>query len=384
MNIQGRQSTMDGSTVRITCPEEGPAGPAPKHGGGVKTPAGKWISRGNGLRDGMRSRVVFPADMAEEIADMTDACIEQHEPTSVIEAWLVSEIARTTVQYRRAGLALDSDPERLQERARGPEWETDRNAVVTTLVGRLKKDAYGVIRKIEALKHGAEWALYMWQGLEENVASTGQLTEAQRDRAYDLLGVPVEIRPGSRKVPAADATLELRSLIDGEIRRLQALLPGLIESDRKLRAQAIAGTHLEPDALTRTRKSNESRAHSRLRWATATLERLRAGVPAESLIDHETGAPIKPGPTPAARVRPGTAKGSAARTTAAPTSAHAAAAAPPDGTAKVPQWPQHWPREDREAMTLAWFTLQNEPLMRRAPAPAPPPAASPEPPAAAG
>jgi hypothetical protein len=345
-----------------------------KRGGGVKTPEGKWVSRGNGLRDGMRSRVVFPANMAEEIADLTDAYIEDYVPRNVIEAWLVSEIARTTVQYRKAGAQLDADPARVKERARGPEWEVDRNAVVTALVGRLKRDAYGVIRKTEAIKQGAEWALYMWQGLEDNVASTGHLTEAQRDRAYDLLGEPVELRPASRKLPASDAPDELRTLFRREIARLQALLPGLVARDQKLRAQAAEGVPLEPDAITRTIKSNESRAHRRLRWATETLDKLRAGVPAESLIDPETGAPIRPGPMPAPRAP-------ARKAGASPSAATAAAprrAQGPQPADVLPTMPQHWPRDVREALTLLGVTIISERQDR--PATTPPPAPGPAPP----
>jgi hypothetical protein len=261
-------------------------------------------SRENGLKDGLRSKVLFPEEMAREIAAVVVELTPIHTPRNRLERWLVAEIARTRVQYQRCGALLDQDMIRVHERIVGPEWEQDRTDVAARLAGRIRKDPYRFVRLVQASKQGTELMIYHWECLEECLLSNGKLSEAQMDKAFDLLGVPVEYRDGSLKVPAADNTQELGKLVGRELTRLRASLPGRCDKDEQLRHRAAQGEALEPDATTRRHKSDEARAFNRLKWATATLDKLKAGVPAASLIDPETKRPIEPGPPIVAVARP--------------------------------------------------------------------------------
>jgi hypothetical protein len=308
-------------------------------------------SRENSLKDGLRSKVLFPEAMARRIAAELPVLTRIHSPRNEHEAWLVSEIARTKVQYQRCGELLDRDAVRIHERIVGDEWEEDRIDAAARLAARIRKDAYRNARLAESSLQGAELFLYHWGCLADSVASTGTWTDVQRERAFDLLGVPEEHRAGSLKVPAVNDTKGLLKLVARETTRLKERLPALRIKDQLLRERAADGETLPPDATTRRRRSDESRAYTRMKWATETLERLKAGAPPSTLIDPETKRPIEPGPAFVTVTKPAAEPAPAAPADPAP-----APAGRPLDPRDVPL-PEDCPDDIREALAVARATF---------------------------
>jgi hypothetical protein len=340
------------STEIPNVPPEGPAEEtaASGRGGGVKTDEGKAVSRGNALRDGLRARVVFPAHMAEAITERTGEIAAQRSPQTGYEWFLVGEMGRSSVQYETASNLLIEDAARVASRADGPEWDIDRRAGAARLGGRIRRDPERISLQLAATKHGTEWLLSTWQRLGDCLRSNGRWTDDQRELAFDLRGVPLVLREGSVKVPAADDQAALARLVEREIALLQASQSRRAIDDQARRKRAARGAAGEPDSETRRLKSNASRAFGRLKWAEATFDKLRRGASPSSLIDPETNRPIQPAPPP----------------TAAP---HAApkngATAPPEPTSaadqpvpKPPSFPPGCPPDGRAMLGLVWATLQ--------------------------
>jgi hypothetical protein len=70
---------------------------SPERGSG-RTPEGSDASRRNALRDGCRSRVVFPAEMAARIDAREARLTEKLKPDGELESMLVREMARAGEQ----------------------------------------------------------------------------------------------------------------------------------------------------------------------------------------------------------------------------------------------------------------------------------------------
>src|SRR4051795_4330999 len=83
------------------------------------------------------------------------------------------------------------------------------------------KDPARVARALSRTKQGADWLLERWEGLGAVLRSNGAWDEAQRRLAFDLLGVPGELRDGSLRIPAAADTPALAALVEAQLARLR-------------------------------------------------------------------------------------------------------------------------------------------------------------------
>jgi hypothetical protein len=239
-----------------------------------------------------------------------------------------------------------------------PGWDGDRGARAARLGGRLAEDPTRIARELALTKQGTEFLLYNWECLEAIVQSEGRWTEPQRDLAYDLLGVPHVVRMGTVKVPAGDDTAALRTLVVREIERLRISLPRLELEDAAERARAVEGVPTPPDAETLRLKSAASRAHTRLKWAEVTFDKLRRGADPSSLIDSETGRPIEAGPQPVAAPKAVPSPPRAAAASARPDPAAAPAPAPTKPIGKPLPYPEECTPETQELLGLLWETFQ--------------------------
>jgi hypothetical protein len=256
------------------------AGATPKkRGGGPKTAAGKESSKRNSLRHGLMARVVLPDDLAAAAAERTAELAAEFLPGSPYEAWLVGEMARAIAKIDRCAELTIVDLQRSIDRA-ALCWDGDRRAYIEDLGARLPKDPARVARALGATKQGCDWLLERWEGLGEVLQSNGAWDERQRRLAFDLLGVPDELRDGSRKVPPACDAPALAALVAAQVDRLgeeqEATLNALDEATQAL---AAAGMAIEEDAATRRLRRYEASARRELRWSLAELRRVRAEFP---------------------------------------------------------------------------------------------------------
>ena len=121
------------------------------------------------------------------------------------------------------------------------------------------------------------------------------LNYAQRGLLFDVLGVPLPLRDGNRRVPAADNGPALIALIEQEIARHEAnLINTLNQRDRDDQQEAVRSPTTYIDKTRRQLRSDHARCFKRLTWAENVLARLQSGVPASTIIDPRTKRPINP------------------------------------------------------------------------------------------
>jgi hypothetical protein len=252
--------------------------------------------------------------MQERIDIREEELTAEHEPTNAMERMLISEMARSGVQVdvNHARLLVHS---KLMQETVDEWWEDDRRQAANNLAARLAKDPGRVAQRLEASLHGALWCLEQWRGLRASAAANGGLTEPQRQLLFDLMGISPLSRDHNERVPAADDKEALLALVAAEVKRLERRIELVLKPRDKMAQTKVREGIKEPqDPESRNHRSNESRAHKRLRWAMDTFTALRRGVAPATIIDPETGQPLRP-QAPAAPA-PGSPAASTAPTTA--------------------------------------------------------------------
>jgi hypothetical protein len=153
------------------------------------------------------------------------------------------------------------------------DWHDERTWDASRLGARLASDPCQVAGHLEDSLQGANWKLDRWRLLAAEAAENQGLDEPQRQLAFDLLGVPRELRRGTSRVPAGHDVAGLKALCAREIKRLETRVVLELEGrDKRARARARLGLPVTAnDTVTRRIKSNESRAHKRFVWALVTL-----------------------------------------------------------------------------------------------------------------
>jgi hypothetical protein len=229
-----------------------------------RTPGGSEQSRRNSLKNGLRSCVVFPEDMAERIAERKSKLRAEHKPAGVLEETLIDEIARTGVQVDRAQELMLDDVARVQRNIE-LSWDGDRRQQSRNTTARLARDPVRVANQLEQTKQGAELCLDWWRGLGESVVAHGRLTEEQRQVAFNLLGTPPQLRDTTARVPAGDDTEGLAALVARDVKRLEDRLAHTLAShDALAREAGRQGLPVMLDKVTRQLRSDEARAVKRM------------------------------------------------------------------------------------------------------------------------
>jgi hypothetical protein len=337
MNDTGQPETAtDGSTARSS----------------GRTAEGSRASRRNSLGDGGRSRIVFPVDIQERIDIREEELTADHEPTNAMERMLISEMARSGVQVDVNHARVVAHGKLMQETV-DDWWEDDRCQAADNLAARLAKDPGRVAKRLEASLHGALWCLEQWRGVGASAAANGGLSAPQRQLVFDLMGISPLSRDHAERVPAADDKEALIALVAREVQRLERRIELVLKPrDKMARTKVRDGLKEPQDPESRNHRSNESRAHKRLRWAMDTFTALRRGVSPATIIDPETGQPLQ-AQAPAASA---SAPGSPAASTA-PQRDHPQP--PPDDPIPLPPGLSEF---DQEMLTL--FGAAVRPLLR--------------------
>ena len=132
-------------------------------------------------------------------------------------------------------------------------------------------------------------------GLADVVRSKNSLNDDQRGLLFDVLGVPLPLRDGTRRVPAANNGPALIALIEQEIARHEANSSNTLnQRDQDDQEEAMRSPSTYNDKTRKQLRSDHARALKRLVWAEDVLDRLRHGVPASTIIDPRTRRPIDP------------------------------------------------------------------------------------------
>ncbi len=201
----------------------------------------------------------------------------EFEPATIYEAWLVRRLALYSVRLDRSAEQGVADMRRGILRAVRA-WDLDRRHEADQLGNRLGKDPERVARGLRRTKHGADWLIERWEGLQRSIDTKGCWNEDQRSLAFDLLGVARILRDGHDQVPEATDREKLDRLVKGQIaflRHEQAV--SLNALDAHERDLATHGMPLTEDAETRRLRRDETNARRDFRWTHAELLRLRSG-----------------------------------------------------------------------------------------------------------
>ena len=324
---------------------------APKEGGGSGTQSGYEASRGNACTHGARSKSVFPNEVADMIDERTRQFTIDYQPQNGILRWLVSEIARTTVQVDLCAQRLLQDEIRIINRVSGPGWSDDANARAELHAAHLPRQPYRTARALERSKQGAELLVYHFKGLADTVRCNDGLDDTQRSLLFDLVSAPLPLRSGTYRVPAGNDGPALLAFINKEVGRLEAsLTETLNQRDRYDQMLAIATPSTYLDETRRRLLSDEARALKRLLWAKDTYAKLRKGTAATSIIDPDTGRPLDPtkdAPRAAGR----------ASAAAPPPPSGADQEAPPPPAENLPPFPPGCSDEDKESLLVMAGTM---------------------------
>ncbi len=258
-----------------------------KRTGGPQTREGKDASRRNSLKLGLRSKVVFPEDLAALVEQRIIDFTSQFAPQSPYETMLVRDMAVSSARFERSASLSVADLVRSAERSRDC-WDDDRRMSVEDYASRLSRDPSRIARGLMRSRHGCLWLIDRWNALAEIARDTGRWDESQRRLAYDLLGVPVELRPLASQVPAEDDSAQLVALAEARIAELnektESVLEGLDESEREL---AMMGMPLQEDGLTARLRKDEARARNDFAKARNELRHHRVGRPEERPTDTD-------------------------------------------------------------------------------------------------
>ena len=276
----------------------GGEGEAPRDSGSEGTQQAGFGSRGNRLEEGLRSRLLFPDRVKQLIDERTRGYAVQLYPRSLLEWWCVGQIAMGTVQSDLANDQLTVNASLAVQRVDTPRWAEDRRENAEKLGQRISTAPSRIAAQLGRCKYGALYLIDRLNSIGESIASNGSLDDEQRECLFDHLGVDHVFRNGSQKVPAGSDGPGLAAVVEKEKTRLTTKLERELNA-RDLQEQAAArlGIVRFYDQETRNLRGALTRADRRVKWAKQVLAEVRAGVDPATIIDNETGRPIKPDET---------------------------------------------------------------------------------------
>ena len=251
--------------------------PPAHRSGGPRTPEGKEQSRRNALKRGLRSKIVFPDDLNVLVEQRIKDFFADFDPKSTYEEMLVRDMAVSSARFERCASLSIADLIRTADRASYC-WEHDRRMSVEVYAARISKDPQRIARGLRGSCQGSDWLIERWEILGTIALETGRWDDDQRRLAFDMLGVPRELRTVSNKVPGGDDVAGLIALVETQITKLrdeqEAVLDDLNDAEQ---AMSMSGMPLQEDAATARLRKEESRARNDFAKARTELLRFRAG-----------------------------------------------------------------------------------------------------------
>lgn len=268
---------------------------------GPRTEEGKARSRGNAVKHGAAGEgtVLVEVD-AEKVRERLQSWRAMFVIRTLEEEWLFARMITATVQVEACQERLFKLTASSAARALGS-WDEDREKEVHQLAAGLHRQPSLIYHRLLCSKHGCLWLIEQWTGLGESIDAAGEWTEAQKQRAFDLIGRPLEFRSGSPCQPGETPS----ELVVREVARLQEKIAnGLAQLDNLRRGMAARGCDPEPNPEVQRLQRYEAACMRRYHEARRRLQeapRPRAGVPtpAPDSPPATTTAPLAaPAPEP--------------------------------------------------------------------------------------
>jgi hypothetical protein len=320
-------------------PDEAPkaaAGPeeAPKTSDGAAPSTGAYDeSRWNSSREGLRSRILLPAELRRRADELTAAFTRKFQPTDEYEKFLIREMALATAKSEYSDELMLVDFERRVDRAIGY-WQFDRARHARELGRQYARDPRRVCTELLKTPQGVAVVIDFWKQLDDILKTTGTWDAGQRRMAFDLLAVPQVLRENSLRIPADADTQALAEVVAREVGRLRAEYTELLKLDAADQGLAEIGHPMMEDAAAKRVKRGAAEARRDFKRARDELLRVRAGAtPNERLIAQSMTDMIAQKRAAAATPEP------AAAPPRAPARGPATAAAPAPAIADRPEPP---------------------------------------------
>src|SRR5260370_3597512 len=156
---------------------------------GPRTDLGKARARQNALRHGLAgSGIVLPdaetAKAAKRVIDWRPC----FKPPDVFHEWLLEQAVLQSVRLETCN-GLDIAMRGIAVERAHALWDEDRSLDAERLAVRLSKQPALVVAELQRSKHGCDWLIARWDALHQALVTNGAWTDAQREFAFDLLGV---------------------------------------------------------------------------------------------------------------------------------------------------------------------------------------------------
>jgi hypothetical protein len=247
---------------------------------GPRTEAGKARSRQNSLKQGLTGAgIVQPAAEAAKIAQRTRDWSPTIQPKNSYQAWLLGQAATDSVRLERCAV-LDMAQRGLVIERAATQWDHDRSLAVQLLAARLALQPALVTAQLRQSKQGCDWLIARWEALEKTLAANGCWSEAQRSRAFDLLGVEHDERPIDDRLTAEDPGA-IKACVRAQVEQLESLKSEALDHlDATEQSLTEEGLSFDMSLPARLLRRYEAACRRGLEWA---LKQLRKGKPAQSM-----------------------------------------------------------------------------------------------------
>jgi hypothetical protein len=156
------------------------------HSTGPRTFEGKMRSRMNALKHGMCAKVIpLPNEDPAEVAAREQAFIDQYQPKTPRDAFLVHVAALATLQFDRCH-RFETAELGHQVRAAFMTRETARDEHVERCRMTLKTEGEIAIHGLRRSAQGCFYLIYQWAGLRDALKTRGFWSRAQWEKAHRL------------------------------------------------------------------------------------------------------------------------------------------------------------------------------------------------------
>src|SRR5205807_659091 len=152
-------------------------------------------------------------------------------PVGPREEWLVEQMAGASVRIDRCRTEEQALRSRSAHRAEVC-WDDDQQLLVEEIGARLARDPSRVQQRLRQTVQGCEWLFARWEALGRIAESVGTWDEGQRSLAFDLLGVPPELRTADARLADDGDAPALAALARAEMEALvRTTEAGLVDLD---------------------------------------------------------------------------------------------------------------------------------------------------------
>jgi hypothetical protein len=282
-------------------------------GKGPTSDAGRAASSRNALTHGLTAQLATLAaadpDTAQRVADWKGF----YAPVGPEETWLVEQMALAAAQMDRCHVAGEAQRARSMARAADC-WDDDQVRLAEETGARLARDPAVVSARLRDTVQGCHWLKARWEALERIAMATGTWDDAQRSLAFDLIGVPQELRVADPAIPEGADGLTLAAIARDQIEALaHRASDRLVDPDEFDRQMAEAGLSFDLTPPARLLRRYHAAAFRLFLWARDEFysvqgQRTPEAAPSPSVAE---APPPEPPPPPAPQPEPESVRESA-------------------------------------------------------------------------